>query len=61
MLKTLTQPSIGVIFFLWIFFLKKRAKKKETNLKEWAESLKNIKIHFTKNKLFHKHFSGIFA
>ena len=26
-----------------------------------AESLKNTKIHFTKNKLFHKYFSGIFG
>ena len=42
------QQSIGVL-------------AKNQKLKNWAESLKNTKIRFTKNKLFHKHFSGIFA
>ena len=41
------------------FIFKKKAKNQK--LKKWAESLKNTMIYFTKNKLFHKHFSGIFA
>ena len=49
------QSSIGV--------LKKKdyGKAKNQKLKKWRESLKNTKTHFTKNKLFHQHFSGIFA
>ena len=53
------QPSIGILkkSYHGFYFFKKAKNQK---LKKWAESLKNTKIHFTKNKLFHKHFSGIF-
>ena len=51
------QPSIGVLKKgIMDFFLNKNQK-----LKKWAESLKNTKIHFAKNKLVQKHFSRIFA
>ena len=54
------QPSTGVLKKgIMDFFFFKKAKNQK--LKKWAESLKNTKIYFTKNKLFHKHFSGIFA
>ena len=54
------QPSIGILkkSYHGFYFFKKAKNQK---LKKWAESLKNTKIYFTKNKLFHKHFSGIFA
>ena len=47
---------------LWIFSFfckKKKEKTKNTKTLKWAVSSKNIKLYFTKNNLFHKHFSGI--
>ena len=54
------QPSIGILKkrYHGFYFFKKAKNQK---LKKWAESLKNTKIHFAKNKLVQKHFSGIFA
>ena len=55
------QPSIGFLkkgYYGFFFSLKKKKKQKTKNLKMVGSS-KNIKLHFTKNNLFHKHFSGI--
>ena len=58
------QPSIGFLkkrYYGFFLFLKKKKKEKTKNTKtlKWAVSSKNIKLYFTKNNLFHKHFSGI--